>query len=773
MNFDVDADINDDDAVEDIDRVLTHLRHVVSSVERQLRGPLAGLLPYFKNGVASLPFLVNEPGDAYSQEEASSKDKKLDWQNSAPHIDCSDELPWAAFPEIIANALRLGAKEAGGFLGTLEPSTPGYSWKGCDEAIDCQKSRLMYIPESPGNGAYRLNIDATENFKFPLNEIKSWPAHPVEPLFVALQFDRFDSQLLSARNRREAYVAPPYAINKDADTQAEREILGLNSISPLVDIEGNQLANTKVAFKGIHSPEAFVSTSHWGSPFGVHVEDFYLHAINHNVCGALKLWCLIPEEYAVPFENLMLKINKRSRECDQFVRHDYTWPTRDVPERARIRYTLIYQQEHQAVVTLSHVYHWGFSIGANIAEAINYADDDFNTEGYTACHKGCGTAAKSFITADGLSMLESTPESAADNSTTKNVPPDPACDPRESRKRHAESSSNLKGKGNASASGKQSKKRRGGGGIAKGLKDHGSGKNKDKGKPPASTLRQTTEDSDTLLNQVANTWNKEFENSSFGGHQLNEDQGNEIIACVCGIGSSQLFAQLQDTLRQYRSTKRSRPEPPVEDENPDQVLAREYLKYMKHEDSVTYSKLQLRFKLVDLYREAGRIFDVHTPVTMAKGARDSRTNDWGALAGAIVTRGGLGITEEQLPAFARRLRAQKVLASRLDDLTREYGLGFLILIPVSSLEESPLSNNKLMKWNKVQFSAFQQVLRFTRVDWVTDVCELLLLIGEDMYVEDELTILALTLETMEYNSIVNLSDNSKELLDILRPVEVE
>ncbi|MCJ1421287.1 hypothetical protein MMC32_007649 [Xylographa parallela] len=261
MDLEIDINISDDDGVEDVDRVLTHLRYVVSCAEQQLRERHAESLPYFKNGVASLPFLVNELGDASSQEDASTEINKLHCQNSAPHIESFDELPWAAFPNIIANALRLGATEAGGFLVTLEPSTPGYSWEGCDQVINCQKSRLEYVPESPGNGAYRIHIDAAEKFKFPLNKIESWPAHPVEPLFVALQFDRFDNQLRSARHRHEAYVAPSYAINQDADTQAEREILGLQSISPLVDIEGNQLANTKMTFRGIHSPEAFISTS--------------------------------------------------------------------------------------------------------------------------------------------------------------------------------------------------------------------------------------------------------------------------------------------------------------------------------------------------------------------------------------------------------------------------------------------------------------------------------------------------------------------------------
>ncbi|MCJ1391047.1 hypothetical protein MMC18_003908 [Xylographa bjoerkii] len=44
-------------------------------------------------------------------------------------------------------------------------------------------------------------------------------------------------------------------------------------------------------------------------------------------------------------------------------------------------------------------------MGVNIAEAVNYADDEFDTEGYTTCKPGCGTSARTSITTDDLSML--------------------------------------------------------------------------------------------------------------------------------------------------------------------------------------------------------------------------------------------------------------------------------------------------------------------------------------------------------------------------------
>ncbi|MCJ1405178.1 hypothetical protein MMC11_008404 [Xylographa trunciseda] len=342
---DIDMEIGDESPAEDVERILAHLRAVIACTQQQLVERHPDLLLSFKSSLESLPYLVS--GDQKPSKEGKGPSKGYaNPQIPAPHITCSEELSWAAFPDLIAEALEQGAKEAGGFLVTLDPSTPGYDWAGIEgdsnRVITCQKSRLSHIKGSDGDGAYRIEIVADQKFRFDLSEVKSWPAHSASPSLAALQFVRFDRQLLDARSKREAYVGPPYAINKDAQTSKEREALGLQSNSPLFNIKGNRLEKTARILRGIHTPEAFVSTAGWGTPFGVHVEEFYFHAINYHVCGAPKLWCLIPEQYSSQFEDLMAAVNKRHRKCDQFVRHDYTWPARNMLDIAGIRYSLIY-----------------------------------------------------------------------------------------------------------------------------------------------------------------------------------------------------------------------------------------------------------------------------------------------------------------------------------------------------------------------------------------------------------------------------------------------
>ncbi|MCJ1379919.1 hypothetical protein MMC17_003022 [Xylographa soralifera] len=781
--FTIDTNIDDISSVEDVERILTHLRDVISSTQRQLAEQHVDLLPHFKNGVVSLPFVVSgdESGDNPSQEgepakedssaeadssaevDSSAKADSSHRHISAPHIECFTELPWGAFPDLIAEALRLGAEKAGGFLVTLDPSTPGHSWIGSDRAIQCQKSRLKYIAGSNGNGAYQIEIDADERFRFNLSEIKSWPAHPVNPSLVALQFDRFDSQLLDARKRRDAYVAPPYAINKDAGTRKEREALGLQSSSPLIKIKRNRLEHTRTSLPGIHSPEAFVSTMDWGSPFGVHVEDFYLNAINYHVCGAPKLWCLIPEKYAAQFEKLMAKINKRDRKCDQFVRHDYTWPTRDVLNLAGIRYTLIYQQEHQAVVTLRHVYHWGFNMGANIAEAVNYAGDEFTTEG--------DDSTESTDRGAGHTTLVPQKRPSVGSSKEMTVRPSPRLHHQREAHTHgtnmvqssrAYSTTNTKGKGHLRGSRNAREK------------DHSSGPNNTREKDHAGGLSNVGQSDHPLYERVTERLSKELERHPLSELGLTEAHSTDIVRSVCGIGSPQGFVKLQEVLRQYRSFGQSLPAPlgnSFENQDAERIFARKFLDLINLGEFATYAKLQGRFQLLEMFNQTGPSFAIQTQSTMALGIQSSslRSSSLYPLVDKIIAEAKLA--KQSIGSRAtiyNKLHKNKVLASRFGQLVDEYDIGFLLLIPLVAVPDSySMSDN-----SDAQFVAFRVLLRTTRVDWIKIVSAALSGIAREISNNLPLSATALEMEVMEPETVAGLQPNSDELLDIVRLVSL-
>ena len=95
----------EDDEVEGVDEILSYLQNVVSFTQQQLRERHPGLLSHFRNGVASLPFLIKDDDEA-SHEGESSEEDHLDWQTSAPHLKCSSELQWVKFPDLIAEAVK-------------------------------------------------------------------------------------------------------------------------------------------------------------------------------------------------------------------------------------------------------------------------------------------------------------------------------------------------------------------------------------------------------------------------------------------------------------------------------------------------------------------------------------------------------------------------------------------------------------------------------------------------------------------------------------------
>ena len=143
------------------------------------------------------------------------------------------------------------------------------------------------------------------------------------------------------------------------------------------------LTNTREIYPGVHSPEAFVSTGIF-TPFGAHQEDGKVSGVNYLVVGAPKLRVIIPERDGPAFEELMrLRNNLEQIPCGQFVRHQYSFLPRYELEKAGVKYSLIWQQEHQAVVVLPGVYHFGFNMGLNIAEALNY-DDGSSRQGYVS-----------------------------------------------------------------------------------------------------------------------------------------------------------------------------------------------------------------------------------------------------------------------------------------------------------------------------------------------------------------------------------------------------
>ena len=84
-------------------------------------------------------------------------------------------------------------------------------------------------------------------------------------------------------------------------------------------------------------------------------------------------------------------------------------------ESEGIKYTPVYQQAGQAVITLEGVYHYGFSEGDNIAEARNYTDS-VTSVSYRYCHGSCGSQEKIHLYERDFELLDEVPDNIYDSS---------------------------------------------------------------------------------------------------------------------------------------------------------------------------------------------------------------------------------------------------------------------------------------------------------------------------------------------------------------------
>lgn len=305
---------------------------------------------------------------------------------------------WKDFRTLISDAVRKGAINSGGFL----VDVPGFSWKKPEGSpkITFHRPQISRKPSGP----LQLETEALPTYNFDLQaHLVSWPRHPTSVDLSLRAWAEFDDLIATTLSYNDALKCPPYATNCDAVTPEERRCLGLSERTPLSSLDGNLLSSTCETYAGIHTPEAFVSTGLF-TPFGAHQEDAKLLGVNYLAIGAPKLWIIIPEHNGPAFEQFMISRNnlREHNRCGQFVRHSYSFPSRHELENADIEYSLIWQQQHQAVVVLPGVYHFGINMGPNIAEAVNYDDGSLRRD-YVFCSKStrCPNGPK-FISAEGL-----------------------------------------------------------------------------------------------------------------------------------------------------------------------------------------------------------------------------------------------------------------------------------------------------------------------------------------------------------------------------------
>lgn len=114
------------------------------------------------------------------------------------------------------------------------------------------------------------------------------------------------------------------------------------------------------------------------SAFGLHVEDLILYAFSYNDGPSSKLWIIISPLDSDNLEKFLHKeFPEEFENCPGFIQHKLLMIDTDILEENNIKYTIVEQKANEIVILAPNVYHYGWNLGYNAAEAVNFATEEW------------------------------------------------------------------------------------------------------------------------------------------------------------------------------------------------------------------------------------------------------------------------------------------------------------------------------------------------------------------------------------------------------------
>ena len=277
---------------------------------------------------------------------------------------------WREFPALLQCARDLGVEDVGICKVILPESVAGMS----KPLRHTKRKGFRYAASPQSNGTFGLERIEQDTMPLVRSELTDVPSG-------MMPVQRFEHLL---RNK-SGLNGVRYCTDIDVRTPKARGSLGLSK-SPIWPLKGDRLSETRMRIPGLHWPYAYEAGETFGASFAMHREDGDLLSINYLYEGD-KYWIVIPGNQANSLEGKSIQTNKSRymSHCAQFLRHSATYYPTSILDDWGISYKIIHQKGGEVVVTFPQVYHQGFSAGYTFAEAINYADQNWNIQGYHEC----------------------------------------------------------------------------------------------------------------------------------------------------------------------------------------------------------------------------------------------------------------------------------------------------------------------------------------------------------------------------------------------------
>ncbi|KAF1736563.1 Lysine-specific demethylase 4 [Beauveria bassiana] len=286
---------------------------------------------------------------------------------------------WDDFPALLAFARKLGACEDGCFKLQLpadlrhplphkdKQTLPANAYK----AKQIRRTTFWQLSTVKAEGEFYSPPDAdaepTESVEATLKTLKTIFRKNMGRQMRNVRY-RPDVPAWSREQRREAGVPPDW--------------------SPIHPLRGDLLDRTKAVIPGIHTPYVYESAPHFGATFQIHAEDYRLLSLNHLYRGR-KIWIVIP---CTAIDVAEKALGRAADGCSQFMRHRAEFFFPEKLDKLGIPYRIADQRPGETIVILPDAYHEGYSTGYTLAEAKNYADDQWSTDTYKSCAAHCQLA---------------------------------------------------------------------------------------------------------------------------------------------------------------------------------------------------------------------------------------------------------------------------------------------------------------------------------------------------------------------------------------------
>ena len=178
---------------------------------------------------------------------------------------------------------------------------------------------------------------------------------------------------------------------------------------------GLRLGASEVSYPGIHNPYLYVCATA-GAAFALHVEDFYLKSANFLHAGSPKLWIVVHPSNMDKLERKLVETYGITTLCSQCIRHLDIHISPSLLSSWNIQFNYVQQCPGDILLLDTKAYHYGLNSGPNIAEAVNYADPDYESPlRYIDCHEPCPRSGGEYMKGEDLrrskqSALSQTPK---------------------------------------------------------------------------------------------------------------------------------------------------------------------------------------------------------------------------------------------------------------------------------------------------------------------------------------------------------------------------